>query len=82
MLYVSDSTLYSFRSGILSQWNVLRTGRMWQCLGFFSNSTGESVLNSLDAVYLGDVYAQGRENCSTEMAAVKTKQFTLDIGLF
>jgi len=24
----------------------------------FSNSTGESILNSLEAVYLGDVYVQ------------------------
>jgi len=26
--------------------------------GVFSNTTGENILNSLDAVYLGDVYDQ------------------------
>ena len=30
MLYVSDKTLYSIRSGILSQWSFLRTGVMSQ----------------------------------------------------
>ena len=55
MLYVSDMTLYSIRSGILSQLKLLRTGVMWWCFGGFSNSTGESILNSLEAVYLGDV---------------------------
>jgi len=33
MLYVSDITLYSIRSGILSQWSFLRTGVLWWCLG-------------------------------------------------
>jgi len=33
MLYVSDMTLYSIRSGILSQWSFLRTGVMWWCFG-------------------------------------------------
>ena len=31
VLYVSDTTLYSIRSAILSQWSVLRTGVMWWC---------------------------------------------------
>jgi len=32
----------------------------------FSESTGGSILNSLEAVYFGDVYVQpsGKENCS------------------
>ena len=51
-------TLYSIRSGILSQWSFLRTGVMWWCLGHLSDSMGESILNSLEAVYLGDVYVQ------------------------
>ena len=55
MLYVSDMTLYSIRSGILSQLIFLRTGVMWWC---FSNSTGKSILISLEAVYLGDVYVE------------------------
>ena len=54
MLYVSAIILYSIRSGILSQWSVLRTGVVFWG---FSNSTGESILNSilnsLEAVYLG-----------------------------
>jgi len=33
VLYVSDITLYSIPSGILSQWSVLRTGVMWLCSG-------------------------------------------------
>jgi len=33
VLYVSDITLYSIRSGILSQCSVLRTGVKWWCLG-------------------------------------------------
>jgi len=33
VLYVSDMTLYSICSGILSQWSVLRTGVMWWCFG-------------------------------------------------
>jgi len=33
VLYVSDIALYSIRSGILSQWSVLRTGVMGWCLG-------------------------------------------------
>ena len=66
MLYVSDMTLYSIRSGILSQWSFLRTGVMWWTLVVFwgfSNSTGESILNSLEAVYLGDVYAGASSTC-------------------
>ena len=51
---VSDMTLYSIRSGILSKWSVLRTGVMFWG---FSNSTGESILNSLDAVYLAVYYS-------------------------
>ena len=58
MLYVSDITLYSIRAGVLSQCSVLRTGVMWWCFGVFSNSIGNSILNSLEAVYLGDVYVQ------------------------
>ena len=49
MLYVSDMTLYSIRSGILSKWSVLRTGVMFWG---FSNSTGESILNSFEAVWV------------------------------
>jgi len=33
VLYVSDITLYSIRSGISSQWSFLRTGVMWWCFG-------------------------------------------------
>jgi len=40
---LSDMTLYS--SDMVMFWG-------------FSNSTGESILNSLEAVYLGDVYVQ------------------------
>ena len=56
MLYVSDMTLYSIRSGILSHWSFFqnRSDMFWG----FSNSTPESILNSLEAVYLGDVYVQ------------------------
>jgi len=32
-LHVSDMTLYSIRSDILSQWSFLRTGVMWWCFG-------------------------------------------------
>ena len=40
--------MYSIRSGIVSQWSFL----MWG----FSDSTGESILNSLEAAYI--VYVQ------------------------
>ena len=52
MLYVSDMTLYSIRSGILSQWSDVVV--FWG----FSDSTGETILNSLEAAYLSDVYVQ------------------------
>ena len=42
MLYVSDMTLYSMRSGILSQWSFLRTGVMWWCFGEFSSCSSSS----------------------------------------
>ena len=38
MLYVSDTTLYSIRSGIMSQWRFLRTG-LSDYLGKICNST-------------------------------------------
>jgi len=58
---VSDITLYSIRSGILSQWSVLITRVMWWRLGSFSNSTVESILNNLEAFTLGDDYVQKKE---------------------
>jgi len=38
VLYVSDMTLYSIRSGILSQWSFLRTGVMWLCFGVLATA--------------------------------------------
>jgi len=35
VLYVSDMTLYSIRSSILSQWSFFRTGVMYMCSGVF-----------------------------------------------
>jgi len=52
---VNDIALYSIRSGILSQWSILRTRSEVAVFWGFSDSTGESILNSLEAVYLSDV---------------------------
>ena len=57
--YVSDITLYSIRSSILSQWSGLRTGVMRWCFGVLVRARARAcILNSLEAVYLGDVYVQ------------------------
>src|SRR6218665_958487 len=57
VLYVNDMTLYSIRSGILCQWSFLRTGVMWWCFGVLVTARARaSILNSLEAVYLGGVY--------------------------
>ena len=56
MLYVSGMTLYSIRSGILSQWCFLRTEVMGGMFWSFSNIMGESILNSLEVVHLSEVY--------------------------
>lgn len=48
---VSDFTLYSIHSGMLSLWSVLRTG---VTVGFH-NSTNKSIMKSLEVIYLGDV---------------------------
>jgi len=57
---VSDIALYWIRSGILSQWSFLRTEVMTGEVVFwsFSDSTGESILNSLEAIYFSGVYVQ------------------------
>ena len=57
MLYVSDMTLfYSFRYFEPVEFLENRSDvvMFWS----FSNSTGESILNSLEAIYLGEVYVQ------------------------
>src|SRR6218665_241207 len=52
-------TVYSIRSGILSQCMEFLEHRSDVVMFWgFSNSTGESILNSLEAVYLGEVYVQ------------------------
>ena len=58
MLYVSDMTFvfYSFRyfEPVAFLENRSDVVMFWA----FSNSTGESILNSLEAVYLVEVYVQ------------------------
>ena len=49
---------YSTRVGIFRPWIALRTGVIWLRFGDFSNGTCESILNSVEDVYLSDVYVQ------------------------
>ena len=67
-LYVSDMILYSIHSGILSQWSVLRTGVLLWCLGVLVTARARADLNSLEAIYLFDVYVQEERNAVVEIS--------------
>ena len=57
---MSDIVLYSFRSGILSQRSFLENRSDVVVFWGVSHSSGESILNSFEAVYLGGAYVQER----------------------
>jgi len=52
---VSDIALYSIRSGICEPVEFFENKSDVVVFGGFSDSTGESTMNSLQAVYLTDV---------------------------
>ena len=65
MLWASDIALYSIRSGrpyfeTGPSGVFFRTEVMWWCtvLGVLVTATGESILNSLEAVYFSDIFPQ------------------------
>jgi len=58
VLQVSDIALSAIRSGIFSQWSFFGNRSDVVVFWGFSGSTGESILNSLEAIYFRDVYVQ------------------------
>ena len=58
MLQVSDIALYSIRSGIFEPVEFFENRSDVVVFWGFSNSTGQSMLNSWEAVQLDDVYVQ------------------------
>jgi len=63
VLWVSDIALYSIRSGYFKPVEFFENGSDVVVFWGFSDSTSESILNSLEVVYLSDVYI--KENCSS-----------------
>ena len=64
---MSDIALYSIRSGILSQWIFSENRSDVVVFWGFSNLTDESIRNSLEAVYLGDVLKVPMQYCSNRL---------------